>query len=467
MIYGAVVIATVVALLAISVGRTVKLRTHADFMVAGRQLSPAVLIFTLLCAWIGAGSLFGGAEFAYREGLASLWLPAGGWAGLIVVYFIAGRARAFARYTVPDLLETRYGPLARTFGTLCIIVSFTAIVSYQFRGGGRILNLAFGIEERAGTVIVAVFVIIFTALAGMSSVAYTDLLIGVMVTLGALVIFPMALAGAGGWNGVHAALPASHFTLLGGMTWLEAFGYFLPTFTLMVGNQSSYQKFVSARTERDARISVLGWIVGTLFLETVIVLLAMIGGIMARGEIESGALPAWGIIPYLSRHGVIPIVGAVFLASVFAQVVSTGNNYLFSPATNVVHDVLRHVFFPNATDATLVRVSRLVVVLLGLLALAQSFQESILAMAVYAYNVYGVGITPVVVAAFFWKRATTAGGISSIAAGTAVAVIWKVFSLDPLVPMIFPALGASLAGLIAVSLLTPPPREEQWRPFFR
>jgi SSS family solute:Na+ symporter/sodium/proline symporter len=193
----------------------------------------------------------------------------------------------------------------------------------------------------------------------------------------------------------------------------------------------------------------------------------MIGGIMARGEIESGALPAWGIIPYLSRHGVIPIVGAVFLASVFAQVVSTGNNYLFSPATNVVHDVLRHVFFPNATDATLVRVSRLVVVLLGLLALAQSFQESILAMAVYAYNVYGVGITPVVVAAFFWKRATTAGGISSIAAGTAVAVIWKVFSLDPLVPMIFPALGASLAGLIAVSLLTPPPREEQWRPFFR
>jgi SSS family solute:Na+ symporter/sodium/proline symporter len=188
---------------------------------------------------------------------------------------------------------------------------------------------------------------------------------------------------------------------------------------------------------------------------------------MARGEIESCALPAWGIIPYLSRHGVIPIVGAVFLASVFAQVVSTGNNYLFSPATNVVHDVLRHVFFPNATDATLVRVSRLVVVLLGLLALAQSFQESILAMAVYAYNVYGVGITPVVVAAFFWKRATTAGGISSIAAGTAVAVIWKVFSLDPLVPMIFPALGASLAGLIAVSLLTPPPREEQWRPFFR
>jgi hypothetical protein len=48
-----------------------------------------------------------------------------------------------------------------------------------------------------------------------------------------------------------------------------------------------------------------------------------------------------------------------------------------------------------------------------------------------------------------------------------VAVVWKVFDLDPLVPMIFPALAASLAALILVSLLTPPPREEQWRPFFR
>ena len=91
----------------------VKLKSHADFMVADRKLSAAVLVFTLLCSWIGAGSLFGGAEFAYRRGLASLWLPAGGWAGLLVVYFIAGRARAFAQYTVPDLLEVRYSPIAR------------------------------------------------------------------------------------------------------------------------------------------------------------------------------------------------------------------------------------------------------------------------------------------------------------------------------------------------------------------
>src|SRR5215470_6858552 len=119
MLYASILFLIVLALLAVSVTRTLQLKSHADFMVADRKLSAAVLVFTLLCSWIGAGSLFGGAEFAVRRGICSLWLPAGGWAGLIVVYFTAGRARSFAQYTVPDLLETRYSALARIFGTTC------------------------------------------------------------------------------------------------------------------------------------------------------------------------------------------------------------------------------------------------------------------------------------------------------------------------------------------------------------
>ena len=467
MIYAAVLILIVLVLLTVSVTRMVKLKSHADFMVADRKLSAAVLVFTLLCSWIGAGSLFGGAEFAYRRGLASLWLPAGGWAGLLVVYFIAGRARAFAQYTVPDLLEVRYSPIARVLGTLCIIVSYTAIVSYQFRGGGRILNLAFGVSERTGTFILAGFVILFTALAGMSSVAYTDVAIGLLVTAGCIVALPAMLHRVGGWSALHTALPPEHFTLRGGMTWGEVLGYFFPSFTLMVGNQSSYQKFFSARSERDARLSVVGWIVGTLFLETVIVLLAMVGGVLFRTEIESGGVPAWGIVPYAARHGVPPLVGAIFLGAVFAKVLSTGNNYLFSPATNVVHDVFQRLYRKGASDRTLLLLSRATVAVLGLIALAQSFQPSVLATAVYAYDVYGAGLTPAIVAAFFWKRTTTAGGLSSIGAGTGVAVVWKVLGLDARVPMIFPALAASLICLIGVSLLTAPPREEQWKPFFK
>src|SRR5579883_1849638 len=321
MIYAAVLIAVVAALLATSLVRALKLKSHEDFMVADRGLSAVVLVFTLLCSWIGGGSLFGGAEFAYHQGLAALWMPAGGGVGLILIYLVAPRARAFAQYTVPDLLETRYSPLARILGTICIIVSYTAIVSYQFQGGGRILKLAFGVSQTSGTVVLAIFVIVFTAMAGMSSVAYTDLVIGLIVTVGCLLALPAMLAHVGGWNVVRSALPASHFQLKGTMTWPEIMGYFFPTLTLMMGNQSTYQKFFSARSARDARLSVLGWVCGTMVLETIIVLLAIVGGILFRPVVQSGKLPAWGIIPYTARHGLIPWAGAIFLGAIFAKVI--------------------------------------------------------------------------------------------------------------------------------------------------
>ncbi len=484
MIYGIVLLVMLAAMLAIGIPQALKAKTATDFLVAGRQLSTPVMVATLLCSWIGAGSLFAGAEFAFKEGLASLWMPAGGWAGLIIIYFLAGRVRKFSQFTIPDLLETRYGAGARVMGTLCIIVSYTAIVSYQFKAGGRVLQLAFGIEEGQGMLIVAGFVIVFTAMAGMSSVAYVDLVAGTVVTIGCLLMFPALLNSAGGWSEVQRSLPESHFTLLGTMSVVKALSYFLTVFMLLLGNQSMYQKFFSARSERTARLSVVGWMSGTLFLEIAIVLLAIVGGTLAREHIEQGSLPPWGIIPYAARYGVISWVGAFFLGAVFAKIISTGNNYLFSPATNVVHDIYQRFIDRQANDRAILIASRATVVFLGILAYFQAFQSSILETAVYAYDVYGAGITPVVLAAFFWKRATPSGGLASILAGTFISVIWKVFGtfapekgpasniLENLglwvrdFPMIFPALAMSLICLVLVSLLTAPPERKRWEPFF-
>jgi solute:Na+ symporter, SSS family len=465
MVYAVFLIAVVGLLLITSISRSLKLRTHDEFMVADRRLSAAVLVFTLLCSWIGAGSLFAGAEFAVNQGLAALWLPAGGWAGLIVIYFIAPRARAFAQYTIPDLLEARYSPIARVLGTICIVISYTAIVSYQFQGGGRILNLAFGVRQTSGTIIVAAFVIVFTALAGMSSVAYTDLVIGIIVTVGCVLALPVLVTRVGGWGAIRASLPATHFRATGTLTGLDIMGYFFPTLMLMIGNQSSYQKFFSARSTRDARLAVVGWVCGTVVLETVIVLLAIAGGILFLPAVRAGQLPAWGIIPYTARHGLVPWAGAVFLGAIFAKVISTGNNYLFSPASSIIHDVFQRFLWTKSSDRALLLLSRAVVVILGLVALAQAFQPSILAEAVYAYDVYGAGITPAVIAAFFWKRATAAAGLASICAGTFVALLWDAAAYH--FPMIFPALAASLTALIVVSYLTSPPPPAQWQPFSR
>src|SRR3970282_2171370 len=130
--------------------RSRKVQTGDDFLLAGRSLPARVLVFTLLATWIGSGSLFGGAGLGYRAGFPALWQSAGAWVGIALIYFIAPRVRRIAQYTVPDILELRYGPAARVLGTITIVLAYTTIAAYQFRGGGRLLNLVSGIDPVTG-----------------------------------------------------------------------------------------------------------------------------------------------------------------------------------------------------------------------------------------------------------------------------------------------------------------------------
>ncbi len=473
-LYIVVLAVILVTLLGVGVWQSFKVRTEADFMVAGRRLAWPVLVFTLLSSWIGAGSLFAGAENAFRNGFAALWQPAGGWAGLAVIALIAGRARRFAQYTVPDLLETRYNRFARLFGTLAIVIAYTGITSYQFRAGGDILHLIFPeqITAEQGMYIMAGFVIVFTALAGMASVAYLDLVIGLLVTITACVALPMLVDFGGGWQQVRASLPENHFTVMGKLEWYEAMNFFLPVLFLILGNQAMYQKFFSARSERDAKIAVGGWILGTLLLETVIVALAVVGS-----ATFSDAVPR-DIIPVSVRRGLPALLGALLLGGIFAKVISTGNNYLFSPAANLIHDVYHRFLRPKASEREILVLSRVIVFGLGVVALVlAAHTESILRMALYAYTVYGAAVTPAVLAAFFWRRANGAGALASIIAGTAISVGWNLVAdygsaQSPFVELtrkldaVIPALIGSLALLVVISVLTRPPRPEQWQPFW-
>jgi SSS family solute:Na+ symporter/sodium/proline symporter len=471
LLYIVVLVVIAAALLAVAIFRALRVKTKADYLVAGRSLSAFVLVLTLLTSWIGAGSLFAGAENAYKNGFAALWLPAGGWLGLLLIYFIAPRARKFAQFTLPDLLEARYNQTARVLGTIAILFAYVAITSYQFKGGGNVLHLIFpdALTPEQGTWIIAIFVIVTTAMAGMSSVAYMDVAVGSLVTVICIIATPMLLAKAGGWSGLHASLPATHFELLGNLTLVRGLEFLVPTMLLMLGNQVMYQKFFSAKSERDARVSVVGWIVGTVVLETLIVAIAVIGSALyPTGEV---AAQPYEIIPYTARHGLPALMGALLLGAVFAKVISTASNYLFSPASNLIEDVFVRYISPSATNKSVLIFSRLAVVLLGAWALYQAlYAPSILAKMLYAYTIYSAALTPVVLAAFYSKRATAWGAVAAIAIGTVVTLAWDAPSVKALLHLpsiladrdaIFPALFAAVAALILVSLFTPKPSPAQ------
>jgi SSS family solute:Na+ symporter/sodium/proline symporter len=377
---------------------------------------------------------------------------------------------------LPDLLEARYNQTARVLGTLAILFAYVGITSYQFKGGGNVLHLIFPdtVTPELGTFIIAAFVIVTTALAGMSSVAYMDVAIGSLVTVICIIATPYLFFKVGGWAGLHSALPPTHFEVLGNLSFMRAMEFLVPTMLLMLGNQVMYQKFFSAKSERDARISVIGWILGTLLLETLIVAIAVFGSALYRtGEVSA---QPYEIIPYTARHALPAFMGALLMGAVFAKVISTASNYLFSPASNLIEDVFVRYIAPDASNKRVLIISRLAVVLLGCWALYQAiYAPSILEKMLWAYTIYSAALTPVVLAAFYSKRVTAWGAVAAIAGGTIVTLTWDMKWVNESLPgiralfpsiiadrdAIFPALFVAVGALIVVSLFTPPPTAAQ------
>ncbi|MFQ5876936.1 MAG: sodium:solute symporter [Acidobacteriota bacterium] len=463
MVYLVSVTSYLLLLIGISVFFGFRVKTQEDFMVAGRRLTWPILVGTLLATWIGSGSIFGGGTLGFEQGFAALWQPAGAWVGLLLIYFIAGRARRFGQFTVPDLMEERYNVAARVLATIATILSYAIIVSYQFRGGGIVLNLVLpDVTELEGILITAVFATLFTAFAGLLSVAYTDIANGAIIVTSLVVAVPALARSAGGWAQVRAGLDASHFSLMGTMSLQEALGFFLPTMFLLLGNANMYQRFFAARDERHARLSVAGWVVGLLVVETLVIALAVIGSSMPRfAGLENHA----HIIPTVARHGLPVAVGCLLLSAIAAIIVSTADSFLLVPATNLVRDIYQRFVNPEASQSRIVWYSRGAVILLGLVSFGMTqVHERILDAVVAAYTIYGASITPALLAIFLWRRATPAGGVASILAGTAIGVGWEVwrfvglggegFPLD--IETIYSSLLASILALIGVSLLTRP-----------
>jgi SSS family solute:Na+ symporter/sodium/proline symporter len=457
------ILAYLLLLIGVGVIMAKRVKSREDFVVAGRKLPARVLIGTLLATWIGSGSLIASAGLAYDRGFPALWFDAGVWVALVVLYFVAGRARRFAQFTVPDILETRYNKYARVLGTVITIIAYTAIVSYQFRAGGFVLNLITGIPVETGVIITAVFVIAYTVLAGMISVAYTDVVNGIVMTLGLLLTLPFLLSSAGGWNDVVSRLPAEHIDILGDLTLFDAIALALPTMLLLLGESGMYQRFFSAKDETAARKSVVGWIAGTIVIETLIVVLAVIGRSMFT-DIDGET------VILQSVKSALPLaIGCIALAAIVAVIVSTADSFLLVPATNFMRDIYQRFVEPDVSERRFLLFSRLAVVVLGLIAFLQlQFFQGVLEAALYAYTMYGVGITPAVMAAFFWKRATPAGGVCAMAAGMLITLVWELGGLSDLtgVATVYPALGGSVILLLVVSWLTPAPSEGKWRPFF-
>jgi SSS family solute:Na+ symporter/sodium/proline symporter len=484
-VYLYIILGYLLVLLIMNYVRSRKIKSQEQFMVAGRSLKWQVMVFTLICTWIGSGTFISGAEFAAKAGFSALWLAAGAWVGIILIYFLAGKIQTFGQYTIGDILEVRYGPAARVVGSIALIMSFTAIVSYQFVAGGFILNVATDgkIPDHVGTIIAAAFVIVFTALGGMVAIAYTDLPNGIIIVLACLLAVPFVYFAVGGLPAAREALDPGYFSVVnsqfGAHPTLKAVGYFLSTMLLLLGVQSMYQKFYSAKSPRDAKKAVVWWTLGTVFVETLVVVIAVFSYSKFKDQIDLTIPKEGGKLVLMAARSLVPgPVGVLLLGAACAVVISTGMNYLLSPSTTIMRDIYQRFMKKDADQKTMVALQKVLVVVIGVMAFLLAVRlTSVLEMSFFAYTIYGVAITPALIAALAWKRVTRAGGLASIVSGTAACIILKILAEvlppdrvpdgDPWgIPIIYPALAISLFSLVVVSLLTPKSKPEEIEKFF-
>lgn len=320
------------------------------------------------------------------------------------------------------------------------------------------------LTAHTATIIAAIFIIAYTMLAGLLSLASTDVVTGIIITVSLLIALPVLLIKAGGMGGMERAFTdmgdrPDHMNLLGVFGAADYVNFLLPVFLLVLGDANQYQRIFASKNAKGARTAVIVMIFVALLIEELIIAEAWIAGSLTPDP-ENGRF----ILIFAARHFMPQALGVIFMITVVGIIISTADSFLLVPATTFIKDVYLNHINPRASEKRIVFMSRLMVLTFGVIAylVSRVFSESttVFEKALYAFTVYGSAITPCLLAALFWKGATKAGAISSILAGTVTTLLWEeiiktylpgeVAKLDA----VLPAATISVIALIGVSLLT-------------
>lgn len=445
------VIAYIVVILGMGLYYYRRIASSEDFILAGRSLGKFVLMGTMFATWCGGGTVTGGYNsLAYSFGLGpALFFGVPSLIGVLFLFLISNRIRATETLTIPEMLEMKYGPFARALGTMIIVLSYIGIISYQYTGLGFILNVTTGIPVRTGTIIGAIIMVLLAMTGGLFSVAATDAFSAMIIMVSLILGVPAVMRAAGGWGNIVANLPATHLKLTGSLTGIQMLGYLIPTLFLLLADQNMYIRIAAAKEDEAARTGIVGWFVAMIIVISTIPFISL----TAR-SIFPNIAPGMAL---LASTLVMPtVIGGLLLSGAAAFLITTGDSFLLTAATNITYDFYGKYVKPDMTDDEKLRITKWLIPVIGVLAyvLVQYF-PTVLAAQMYSYTVYGAGITPAVLGIILWERVNKYGGIASMIAGTFATLVWELVLHKPMkIDSAVISVPIAILALIIVTLAT-------------
>ena len=339
-------------------------KTEEEFLAAGRSIGPWVGGAVLAATQISAGTFVGTLGRHYLTGVSWIWIWFGVWTGWVIsAIFVAPKLRRFGALTVADYVGKRFASEgARTLAAALIIVTYTILLTAQFQAIGEIASAIFGIAPIVAMVALLASTGFYTALGGVRSSSYIEFVQTLIMVLALLLAVPVVISHVGGLTALGEYVGSIEPRVTGWwFTWRE-----LLAFGVAFGLSIAAAPYEMTRYYSMRDVATVRYAIGiALAAQVLIGSCVMILGIGMRG-----------IFPYLPSADqassilastvMSPLLGSLFLVAMMSAIMSTVNSILLVTGGAFAHDLYKRLVNPEASQARLVWVNRLSIVVLGL-----------------------------------------------------------------------------------------------------
>lgn len=399
-----------------------QIATEKDYIIAGRRLGPILGAFTVFATWFGAEVIVGASGEVYAHGLSGAQFDPFGYA---LALLVAGLVFASALWrqdltTFADFFAKRFGPRAERLVVVLLVPGSLFWAAAQIRAFGQIVGSVAGIDVTLAITFAAVVVTAYTVLGGLLADAITDLVQGVALTLGLIVLAALTAYELGGVVPSLAAVPAERLSILAGSETplferIEA--WLVPICGTIVAVElvSRILACRSPAVARQATVAGAGLylLVGLLPVYVGLVAPALLPG-LGEESLER-------VVPQLAEKLMPGALYVVFAGAVISAILSTVDSTLVAAASMMSHNIVAPLFKAPSERARLLSV-RLTVVAFALGAYLLAYNsESVRDLVETAAAFGSSGVVVCLVLGLFTRAGGEASAVAALVAG---AVVW-------------------------------------------
>lgn len=435
--YSGLIIGGIVVILVIRLGvgywASRRVETTTDYVLAGRRLPLWMAAPSIMATWFAAETLMGSSSEAYKYGLQGvIFDPFGATLCLVLSGFLIVRLARRAQYvTIMDFFQQRYGTTMSVVGSVAQIIGYFGWTAAQIVAGGAILRALLGWDLSVGMILVAGVVTIYTMAGGLWADTALDFMQMFLTTIGLLIIFGGILWAVGGLDAFIGMAGAQYTDHPFAMAPTEAEGYlgydgtmgwfYYAAAWMAIGlgsipAQDYLQRTCAAKNEN---IAVKSTYVAAFLYITFGVLSPFIGmaAYSAIGPDLEGDQTQFILIMMAMKY-LHPILTALFVAALASALMSTSDSSMLAGATMFTENIVK-VFKPDLSDKSQLFLTRLALVISGVLSLAIAlWAETIYQLAVLANTCILVGMVAPYIIGMYWKKANHIGALTSFFSGT-------------------------------------------------